>query len=89
MSEHAPLPLPPTVSPRPPQLRKATHQRPANCHPAARRYHEEPNKEATFALSVQCFPHYGSVSSTWVYVGVLTPHEQQKKKRVDEDEDSD
>ena len=46
-------------------------------------YHKNPHKEAQFAVSVQCFTHYGSVCSTWVYVGCMFPHATKKKKRVD------
>lgn len=48
-------------------------------------YHTNGHKEAVFALAVQCFPHYGAVASTWVYVGVLTPHAKKKKKGERED----
>ena len=49
-------------------------------------YHKNPHKEAQFAVSVQCFTHYGSVCSTWVYVGCMFPHATKKKKRVDEEQ---
>ena len=48
-------------------------------------YHENGHKEIAFALSVQCFAHYGAVASTWVYLGWLAPHARRKNKNKDED----
>ena len=50
------------------------------------KYHEHVHKDVVFALSVQCFAHYGAVASTWVYIGWLVPHVSKKKKK-DKDED--
>lgn len=49
-------------------------------------YHTNGHKEAVFALAVQCFPHYGAVASTWVYIGVLHPHAKKKKKGDDKED---
>ena len=43
-------------------------------------YHKEGHREAMFALSVQCYAHYGAVSSVWIYLGVITPHARKKGK---------
>jgi len=48
-------------------------------------YHTHGHKEVVFALSVQCYAHYGAVASTWVYVGYLTPHAKSKKGKGNED----
>lgn len=47
-------------------------------------YHKNSNKDAAFAIAVQCFAHYGAVCSTWVYVGCVTPHAKAKKKDEDD-----
>lgn len=47
-------------------------------------YHTIGHKDAIFALAVKCFPHYAAVSSTWIYIGVLTPHSKRKGKNKGE-----
>ena len=44
-------------------------------------YHKNPHKEAQFGISVQCYSHYGSVCSTWIYMGCMIPHASKKKKK--------
>ena len=56
-------------------------------------YHKNGHKEAVFGIAVQCFPHYGAVCSTWVYVGCITPHaskgRKKKKKKGEGDDEPD
>ena len=55
-------------------------------------YHEEPHRDAIFAISVAAFAHYCAVTAMWVYVGVITPHkasiskddEKEKERREKE-----
>ena len=52
-------------------------------------YHEQGHKDVSFMLAVQCFPHYGAVASTWVFLGYITPHSKLSKKRKGEKDDDD
>ena len=44
-------------------------------------YHTHGHKDVSFVLAVQCFPHYGAVSSIWVYLGYVVPHAKDARKK--------
>jgi len=50
-------------------------------------YHTQGHKDVSFVLAVQCFPHYGAVSSIWVYVGYVVPHAKDARKKKAKQED--